>query len=129
MKISLTALGDIAMLNGILAHQILVSLTSFLFFAIFFKKVYTIQIADMNHLKRRFKNECAEIDENAELLHRFNIKFAKRIEICITNGGQFINAAEYNYCKHAFSLLHADNEDTSRILCMNMQGVTVRTYI
>lgn len=40
----------------------------------------------MNHLKDRITYELSHIDVDVELLH---LNFAKRIELCIANDGNF----------------------------------------
>ena len=44
-----------------------------------------MNITDINHLKERIINECAQIDENTELLHRDQVNLAKCIELRIAN--------------------------------------------
>jgi len=59
------------------------------------EKVYSMKIKDKRHLRERIINECAQIDENVELMHRVHVNLAKRIELCITNGGNHIEDVIY----------------------------------
>lgn len=69
----------------------------FFFWGMLKEKVYSMKITDMNHLRERIMNECAQIDGNVELLHRVHVNLAERIKLCITNGGNHIGDVIYQY--------------------------------
>lgn len=62
----------------------------FFFWGMLKQKVYSMKITDLNHLRRRITSQSAEIDGNADLFHRVHLNFAKRIQICIDNGGSHV---------------------------------------
>jgi transposase len=59
------------------------------------EKVYSMKIRDMRHLRERIISECAQIDGNVELMHRVHVNLAKRIDLCIANGGNHIEDVIY----------------------------------
>lgn len=67
----------------------------FFFWGMLKEKVYSMKITDMNHLRERITNECAQIDGNVELLHRVHVNLTERIKLCITNGGNHIGDVIY----------------------------------
>ena len=52
--------------------------------------MYSTKITDSIHLTQRIESECTKIDGNADLLHRVQANFVKRIDIYIANDGAHI---------------------------------------
>jgi hypothetical protein len=63
-----------------------ISPLDFFFWGMVKENVYSMKITDINHLKERIINECAEIDGNTELLHRVHVNLVNGVELCIANG-------------------------------------------
>ena len=54
------------------------------------EKVYSVIIIDLMHLIQRIREECAEIDGDAILLHQVRENLVKRIIIYIADDGKHI---------------------------------------
>ena len=54
------------------------------------EKVYSMMIANLNHLRERIISQCAEIDGNVDLFNRVHLNFASRIKLWIENNGNHI---------------------------------------
>ena len=48
------------------------------------KRVYSMEITDLNEVRERIVNERARIDGDVELLHGVHMNHAERIELFIT---------------------------------------------
>ncbi len=62
----------------------------FFFWGMLKEKVYSMKIANLNHLRERIISQCAEIDGNVHLFNRVHQNLARRIELCIANDGNHI---------------------------------------
>ena len=54
------------------------------------EKVYSLKIANLNHLRERIISQCAEIDGNVDLFNQVHLNFATHINLCIENNGNHI---------------------------------------
>ena len=62
----------------------------FFFWGMLKERVYSMKIANLNHLRERIISQCAEIDGNLDLFNRVNLNFARCIKLCIENNENHI---------------------------------------
>ena len=68
----------------------------FFFWDMLKEKVYSMKIANLNHLREHIEfaeitlSQCAEIDDNVDLFNQVHLNFARCIKLCIENNGNLI---------------------------------------
>jgi len=69
----------------------------FFFWGMLKEKVYLMKIIDLNYMREGITSQCAEINGNAHLFHRVHQNFAKRIQLCTENDGNYVKNIIYQH--------------------------------
>ena len=65
-------------------------LVDFFFWGMLKEKVFSMKVANLNHLIERIISQCTEIDGNVDLFNRVHPNFSRRFKLCIKNNGNHI---------------------------------------